>query len=490
MSAPTPAPTVLIVVGASQVAAGLLDRSVGLFKLVVSANDMEEMSSRMPELERRQIRECAFVFGDRQPELVSGSRKALEGGGRVVGLSDDRHWFPPEVAVLPASASPEQILEALGVPSTGDGGAGAGQEGGDPIWDAELNEPRPTPASVPVAPPEPELEAFEQDPQPDPQPPVDDQAEGHSGTVVVDLAAESDDMPIWMIGGRIFNSYDPRGLDASGRHGKMIVVAGPKGGIGKTTMSLFLAEQIGLALEGTGRRVCHLDANVGQADGAPFLEGHFSPVGVRTITTLAKNEHIPNIGLIVTKLSGLHFDALLGPKPSVEVARKEITPSTYIDASKMLLTEYDYVVVDTQVAEYGDQMFSFFLLPNLDRLVCIVPQIPPVVDRTKVWLSSISDPVFTHDNQVANEKIGLLLNGFDPKGPFGTADVVKVMPHWTILDTIPWTKTLPDALQRRDLMSARHSVESHLRKIAEQLAPDAFDTPTARKATRKHWWQR
>jgi len=43
---------------------------------------------------------------------------------------------------------------------------------------------------------------------------------------------------------------------------KAIVIAGPKGGIGKTTLS---AETVGQHLAATGRKVCCLDAHVGQS---------------------------------------------------------------------------------------------------------------------------------------------------------------------------------------------------------------------------------
>jgi polynucleotide 5'-kinase involved in rRNA processing len=46
-----------------------------------------------------------------------------------------------------------------------------------------------------------------------------------------------------------------------------VVVAGPKGGTGKTAIPISLAEDLGRRLEKTGGKACHLDINIGQADG-------------------------------------------------------------------------------------------------------------------------------------------------------------------------------------------------------------------------------
>jgi cellulose biosynthesis protein BcsQ len=264
----------------------------------------------------------------------------------------------------------------------------------------------------------------------------------------------------------------PRKASAGTQRGKMIVVAGPKGGIGKTTFSIFIAETLGRCLEKEGRKVCYLDANVGQADGGAYLEKYVPKVGLRTIVSLAKNPDLPSIGLVTTKMEGLHFDGLFGPRSNTDVATGLITPNIYALAADKLLNEYDYVVVDTQVAEFGNNMFSFFLLPHMDHLICLVPPIPQAVDRTELWLQSISDPAYTHNSSVPAEKISVLMNGFDSGSEYTSVDAGKVLSNWDIVGEIPQVPALSKATLRRDLLSALPAVAESLEAALAEITDE------------------
>jgi len=280
----------------------------------------------------------------------------------------------------------------------------------------------------------------------------------------------------------MFQTRSERGIGGP-RRGEMIVVAGPKGGIGKTTFSLLLAETLGQHLAATGRKVCYLDANVGQADGGAYLEKYLPKVGLRTIVSLAKNPELPSIGLITTKMEGLHFDGLLGPRSNIDVASGLITPNIYALATDSLLSEYDYVIVDTQVAEYGNAMFGFFLLPHLDHLVCLVPPIPQAVDRSALWLQSISDPLYSNNSSIPMEKIDILLNGFNPKASYGPLDAEKLLSAWNIVGVIPHIEAIAKATLDRDLMSALPSVLPKLRDVLGEMLNEQGLTPKHRSDT-------
>jgi cellulose biosynthesis protein BcsQ len=277
----------------------------------------------------------------------------------------------------------------------------------------------------------------------------------------------------------MFQTRSERGIGGP-RRGEMIVVAGPKGGIGKTTFSLLLAETLGQHLAATGRKVCYLDANVGQADGGAYLEKYIPKVGLRTIVSLAKNPELPSIGLITTKMEGLHFDGLLGPRSNIDVASGLITPNLYALATDSLLAEYDYVIVDTQVAEYGNNMFGFFLLPHLDHLICLVPPIPQAVDRSALWLQSISDTRYSNNSSIPMEKISILLNGFNPKASYGPLDAEKPLSAWNIVGVIPHVEAIAKATLDRDLMSALPSVLPKLRDVLGEMLNEPGLMPKGR----------
>ncbi|MBC9927339.1 ParA family protein [Leucobacter sp. cx-169] len=131
---------------------------------------------------------------------------------------------------------------------------------------------------------------------------------------------------------------------------QVIISWAAKGGVGKTSFALTLAEMAGLA----GLRACVVDANRGQAN-------------IRRYTR-ATNAQLPSIydavrgGWRAAVVSAetlsavrrahgpVHFDTVFGPPD--HLAAPEHTPaSLYAEVIGELTREYDLVIIDTQIAE-------------------------------------------------------------------------------------------------------------------------------------------
>lgn len=156
--------------------------------------------------------------------------------------------------------------------------------------------------------------------------------------------------------------------DISANAGKLIASIAGKGGVGKTTTALHLAER---AAE-TGMRVILVDANRGQGDVRKYLRAE-SP-GLPSIYNLAVTGD-PMTALITPDqlntargphLPPVHFGVILAPPPTL-ADPSVVSATVYAQALAFALANADLVVLDTQIAEGYDTsgLFDHIIVPSL-----------------------------------------------------------------------------------------------------------------------------
>lgn len=162
---------------------------------------------------------------------------------------------------------------------------------------------------------------------------------------------------------------------------RVLVFACPKGGSGKTSLSLTYASFLGAALRQAHRSVVWVDGNLQQADGARYLGADERTS--RSIVDLVGQPELDERSVLeaVTppERTGHPISALFGPTFKSDADPRVITPDLYRQTVGILRRHYDYVVVDTPVAEHYDRFFREFALPEADQLVIVVPPLLPVV---------------------------------------------------------------------------------------------------------------
>lgn len=170
----------------------------------------------------------------------------------------------------------------------------------------------------------------------------------------------------------------------NGRLADVVVVFGAKGGVGKSTSSLFLGQLAG-AHGPEGFRVAVVDANAGQSDLRVFLRLQRSPLPTIYHAALSGQAEQALAGPSVVnshrdqRLGEVNFGLVSGPPRDLpEHEALKVTPELYARAIAHARTKADLVIVDTQIVEHPDKsgLWDTVFFPLIN---------------TGAWLVAVSD---------------------------------------------------------------------------------------------------
>ncbi len=198
----------------------------------------------------------------------------------------------------------------------------------------------------------------------------------------------------------------------------VVVVLGPKGGVGKTTVATNLAT----TLAARGRRVLLIDLDLQFGDVGLVLGIHPERTIHDLVSAQGRLDGERLAGFVGRSADGV--DVLLAPaRPDQAEA---VTPERLVEVLDVAATEYDVVVVDTPPA------FSATTITAIDRAqhaVMIGTLDLPGLKNMKVGLETLSLMGFERDRIVtvlnrANSKVGLI--GKDVKKVLAASPDVSV----------------------------------------------------------------
>ena len=241
---------------------------------------------------------------------------------------------------------------------------------------------------------------------------------------------------------------------SQGRSAKVIVVTSPNGGTGKSTVSLNLAAYLGLRLKATGKRVCLVDANFQQADAGKMLN-QYSPniTGiVKDIASLAPN----SIERYLVSRPELNLSVLLGPPSIMEANPALLNPRLFNSIFSALKPNFDYIIVDTPVAELFHDHFRSFLLPAADYIiVTVVPSVHRLVN-VDAWLSEITQPRHTGGDDIDPNIIGIVLNQEETGVSIDAQTVQHELSMWNLIGVIPRSTAWINAANNYELVATKN----------------------------------
>ena len=176
------------------------------------------------------------------------------------------------------------------------------------------------------------------------------------------------------------DDYDFVAASSSDRVGRqigepVIVVMAGKGGVGKTTLSILLAQRA--ARIGSGMKVVLVDGNLGQPDATKFLR--LREADTPSMLDMAMGRSALDVVISPRRLASLRpsgmemplFGVVLAPHDGSDpnVDQSVVTPGHYADLVARLRKHdgVDLVIVDTQIMESVDSsgMVTDFLVPIL-----------------------------------------------------------------------------------------------------------------------------
>jgi MinD-like ATPase involved in chromosome partitioning or flagellar assembly len=264
---------------------------------------------------------------------------------------------------------------------------------------------------------------------------------------------------------------------------KVLVFACPKGGSGKTTLSLTYASFLGAALRLTRRSVVWVDGNLQQADGARYLGA--DERSSRSITDLIGQPELDERSVLeaVTppERTGQPISALFGPTFKSDADPRVITADLYRQTVSILRRHYDVVIVDTPVAEHYDRFFREFALPEADQLVVVVPPLLPVVRGVREWLDMQSHPVAAGGSAFPPAKVRLVLNMASERSGCPVEMVRDAwLTRWSWAGEIPYDPACTEATNNGELLAGRSNLAAPLAELVRLTTGDVIEGSSGR----------
>ena len=185
------------------------------------------------------------------------------------------------------------------------------------------------------------------------------------------------------------------------RKGLVVTVFSPKGGVGKTTMSV----NLGIALSRGEHRVCIIDLDLSFGDVAITLQ----IVPDHTIADAAGAENDLDYALLQKLLTPYDPNLSILAAPTQPEGRDRISPNLVRRIIDTLRTHFDYLIIDTPPG-FDDHVLGAF--DETDECIVVATLDVPTIKNTKVALETLDllHLVPQHRHLVLNrsdEEVGL-----------------------------------------------------------------------------------
>ena len=258
-----------------------------------------------------------------------------------------------------------------------------------------------------------------------------------------------------------------RGPGGAMHQGRVVTVFSPKGGVGKTTVSVNLA----LALADRGaRKVCLVDLDLAFGDVAITLQLFPS----HTIEHAIGSEDAIDAPLLETLLTRHADSVMVLAAPNHPDVRERVTPMLVSRILKGLRESFDFIVVDTAPA-FDEQTLT--ALDETDECIIVATLDVPTLKNVKVALETLEMLDIARDHR------HLLLNRADDNVGLGADRVESIlgMPVATMISSSMDIAAATNAGQPLVRQDPHHEFSITLTEFSTRLSgqPTAPTTATS-----------
>jgi pilus assembly protein CpaE len=270
--------------------------------------------------------------------------------------------------------------------------------------------------------------------------------------------------------GRAFELYVAlRGPAGSMHMSKVIAVFSPKGGVGKTTISVNLA----LALTEKGaRRVCLVDLDLAFGDVAITMQ--LFPT--HSIEQAIGSEDAIDVELLDALLTRHQDSLMVLAAPPHPDTRERVTPLLVSRIIRTLRETFDYIVIDMAPA-FDEQMLT--ALDETDEIVLVTTLDVPTLKNVKVAVETFDALHIARDNR------HLVLNRADDEVGI-TADKVEGILGMTVEAQISSSLDIAAATNAGSpviVSDPEHQLSGSIRQLAATLAGEHVGSVSVPEST-------
>ena len=214
------------------------------------------------------------------------------------------------------------------------------------------------------------------------------------------------------------------------RNGLVIIVASGKGGVGKSTMSMWVTE----ALTQLGHGAVLVDANVGQSDISKMSQVWAEAPGLATLIgrqrlsaaeVLDACMPVPGLGPV---LAAPRESVLLDFDAALEALEQAI---------RALAAERPYVIVDGPVGTALEPIYTRVLLRLGDKMLMVMNAHEPTLHDCHNWLKSISKPVEEGGSDWDTSRTVAVVNKFSREDGLSQADIASGFEGLAMCSPVP-----------------------------------------------------
>lgn len=183
--------------------------------------------------------------------------------------------------------------------------------------------------------------------------------------------------------------------------------------------------------------MCLIDANFQQADTGKLLNVYFP-----NITQILKDEGSltpERIEQYMVERRDFNTSFLLGPATPRDASPVFFNSRLYLQVIEVLKQNFDYILIDTPVAELYHDILRGFALPTADYIIAPITPAIHTLMNAEGWLRTITQPRHQGGDEIDPDKIGVVLNQAQDGVDCDEEQVRRDLYAWRFIGSVPMT---------------------------------------------------